>query len=69
VSADLIINNLLKNVEVSQEIIRRLVGRIPNPRRCDCHNALKNAIVTSRKHISEDVKRQLEPLIGKYLAG
>lgn len=69
VSADLIINNLLKNVEVSQEIIRRLVGRIPNPRRCDCHNALKNAIVTSREHISDDVKRQLEPLIGKYLAG
>ena len=67
VSVEVIVNNLLKNVAVSQRIVRGLIGRIPDRRTCECQHALKNAIITSREHISPRLKEELGLLIGKYL--
>ena len=66
VSVSVVAANLGKNVARSKEILRRLIGRIPGDRSCQCATALKDAVITSRDHISEGAKRDLWPLIGKY---
>lgn len=58
---------LAQNVQLAQKTIGRLVGLLPDERSCGCASALKNAIITDRARIPEGVRRDLEPIIGKYL--
>ncbi|MSQ32927.1 MAG: S-methyl-5'-thioadenosine phosphorylase [Dehalococcoidia bacterium] len=67
VSVELVVQNLLSNVAVSQEVLRRAIPHLPASRTCPCASALKNAIITAPAAIPVDVKRRLAPLIGKYL--
>ncbi|MCH9035768.1 MAG: S-methyl-5'-thioadenosine phosphorylase [Chloroflexi bacterium] len=68
VSVELIVGNLIKNVGAAQQIIRNLMGLIPDRRGCDCQNALRDAIITSRERIPDRLKDELRPLIGKYIS-
>ncbi len=67
VSIEVVVANLLKNVKASQEALRRLVPALPVERRCDCGSAMRDAVITSRDAIPAEAKRQLEPIIGKYI--
>jgi len=67
VSAEMILTNLQKGVDVSKEILRLTISQIPQNRKCACATALKDAIATSQKYISAEAKRDLRLLIGKYL--
>ncbi len=67
VTVELIIANLLQNAATAQRIIAEAVGRLPGERGCGCGRALQHAIITRPEHVPEDVKRDLAPLIGKYL--
>jgi 5'-methylthioadenosine phosphorylase len=67
VTADLIVANLLRNVEVSRQAVRRALARLPSKRDCSCHDALRDAIVTSMDLVPEQTKQRLAPLIAKYL--
>jgi 5'-methylthioadenosine phosphorylase len=66
VTADMIVGNLLKNVEVSRRAVRLALQRLPSPRECGCQDALKDAIVTSLDIVPEETKKRLAPIIGKY---
>ena len=66
VTVDMIISNLLKNVDNAKSIIRGVLTELPSGA-CTCHNALANAIVTSRDVIPAEVTSRLAPLIGKYI--
>ncbi|MFN8557059.1 MAG: S-methyl-5'-thioadenosine phosphorylase [Dehalococcoidia bacterium] len=66
VSADLILANLRKNVEVSKRIVRLALGRLAS-RECGCANALATALVTPAEMAPEQVKRDLAPILGKYM--
>ncbi len=68
VSADLIVGNLRENVAVSQEALRLFLRRLPVDRRCDCRNALANALVTPFELVPPATLAKLEPLIAKYMA-
>ncbi|MEE9247765.1 MAG: S-methyl-5'-thioadenosine phosphorylase [Dehalococcoidia bacterium] len=68
VSVELVVGNLIKNVGAAQEIIRNLMGLIPDRQGCDCQNALRDAIITSRERIPDRLKEELRPLIGKYIS-
>lgn len=68
VTVDMIIANLLKNVDTSKSIIKRVADRVPSVRGCVCANALQNAIITARDLIPEQTKKDLELLIGKYMS-
>lgn len=57
-----------ENVDLARRTIAALVGNLPS-RDCACATALANAIITDPKAIPEDVKRELHPLVGKYLGG
>ena len=67
VTAEMIISNVVRNTEHSRTIVRRLVGRVAAGWSCTCHSALQSAIVTAPDRIPARVKRDLAPLIGKYV--
>jgi 5'-methylthioadenosine phosphorylase len=58
---------LKQNVDLAQRIIRRILDRLPERRLCGCADALKDAIITDPKKIPDKRRRELAPLIGKYL--
>ncbi len=62
-----VIANLQKNVGNAMAVIRDVVPRIDEARRCVCREALKYAIITGREHISDDIRRRLGLLIDKYM--
>ncbi len=67
VTTDAIIAILNKNVETSKKIIREAVSSISTGSECVCHNALKDAIITSREGIPAETKDRLRLIIGKYV--
>jgi 5'-methylthioadenosine phosphorylase len=62
-----VIENLKKNGENAQKIIRASVKRLPVERTCKCRNALQHAILTDLKNVSQETKSRLELLLRKYL--
>ncbi|MDD4909906.1 MAG: S-methyl-5'-thioadenosine phosphorylase [Candidatus Omnitrophica bacterium] len=67
VTIEMIINNLNKNVDNAKNIIKQAVKNMPQSSDCGCGSALQYAILTDRKAIPVKVKRQLAPIIGKYI--
>lgn len=68
VTVEMIIDILNKNAKTAQDIIKNAVKKlgseIPD---CDCRSALKNAIITRPDAVSEEVKKKLNIIIGKYV--
>ncbi len=67
VTADMIVANLLKNVEVSRHAVRIALQNLPSPRECACKDALQYAMVTSMDIVPDETKKRLAPIIGKYV--
>ncbi|MFQ5790777.1 MAG: S-methyl-5'-thioadenosine phosphorylase [Acidobacteriota bacterium] len=67
VTVEAVIENLNKNAETARRMIAETVRRLPFERDCECASALKYAIITQAEFIPEKAKRDLAPLIGKYL--
>jgi 5'-methylthioadenosine phosphorylase len=68
VTVELIIANLMQNATTAQKTIAEAVSRLGHARTCACKNALATAIITRPEHIPADVKQELAPIIGKYVA-
>ena len=67
VTVDLIVANLLQNAKTAQQAIAEAVGRISGARACTCKDALATAIITRPEHVPAQTKRELAPIIGKYI--
>jgi 5'-methylthioadenosine phosphorylase len=67
VTVDLIIANLRQNAVMAQKTIADVVERTSGPRTCACKDALATAIITQASLVPEQTKRELAPIIGKYL--
>ncbi|MBI3931999.1 MAG: S-methyl-5'-thioadenosine phosphorylase [Acidobacteria bacterium] len=67
VTVDQILANLAKNASTAKAVLRAAVRRLPVPRDCECASALKFALVTAPDLVPEQVKRELAPIIGKYV--
>lgn len=68
VTVDMIIGHLTANVGLAKDIIRLVVAATGNLEvSCTCGQALSNAIITNPKVISDKVKNDLKPVIGKYV--
>jgi 5'-methylthioadenosine phosphorylase len=67
VTVDLIVANLLQNAKTAQQAIAEAVGRISGPRTCACKDALATAIITRPENVPERTKKELAPLVAKYL--
>jgi 5'-methylthioadenosine phosphorylase len=62
-----VIDNLKKNGENAQKIIRAAVKRLPVERTCKCEHALQHAILTDLKKAPENTRAKLELLLKKYV--
>jgi 5'-methylthioadenosine phosphorylase len=67
VTVDMVVANLLKNVKNSKHIVSQVVKMLPSAKNCTCGETLKHAIVTDRKMIPAEVKKDLRIILGKYI--
>jgi 5'-methylthioadenosine phosphorylase len=67
VTVDMVIANLMQNAQAAQRIISEAVDRLPFERNCECASALKYALITRPDAVSEQARKDLAPLVGKYL--
>ena len=67
VTLEKIIDNLTHNAAMAKAIVARVVSAIPAEPSWPCHSALRNAILTDKKLWPSRTKRELQPLLQKYL--
>ncbi len=67
VTVDMIIANLQRNVELAKAIIARVIPQIPDSLHSPCHTALNQAIMTDKRHWPPRTRRDLAPILKKYL--
>ena len=67
VTVEMVMSTLAKNAATAQQIIAGAVERLPYERSCECASALKYALVTRPEMVPDQVKKDLAPIIGKYI--
>jgi 5'-methylthioadenosine phosphorylase len=67
VTVEMVIANLLQNAKTAQQAIAEAVDRISGDRSCACKDALATAIITRPALVPDETKRDLEPIIGRYM--
>lgn len=67
VTVDMVIANLQQNAQTAQQVIAAAAAKLPVERPCECARALSSAIITRPDTIPEQVRRDLWPIVGKYL--
>jgi 5'-methylthioadenosine phosphorylase len=67
VTVEMVMSILAKNAATAQQIIAGAVERLPYERTCECASALKYALVTRPEMVPDQVKKDLAPIIGKYI--
>src|SRR6266852_6909179 len=67
VTVEMIIANLQRNAATAQAAIAQAVARAGGPRTCAYKDALATAIATQMDLVPEQTKRELAPIIGKYV--
>ncbi len=67
VTVAMVIERLLANVDISKQAITNLVATLPDERLCECQHALRDALITNWDVIPDRIKRDLAPIIGRYL--
>ena len=66
VTVEMIINNLNQNAATAKRIVQMAVARIEE-KDCSCQHALATAIITGKKLWPSKTKRELAPLLKKYV--
>jgi 5'-methylthioadenosine phosphorylase len=67
VTVDMIIANLTQNAKTAQQVIATAVEKLPFERTCECASALRFALITRPDAVPAQTKRDLAPIVGKYL--
>lgn len=67
VEIDHVLAVLQQNVDLAKKTIREAIKNLAAARSCACASALKTAIITDKSKIPKKVRRDLRPIIGKYL--
>ncbi len=62
-----VIENLKKNADIAQKIIRAAVKRLLVNRICKCGNAFRHAILTDMKNVPDKTRAKLELFLKKYV--
>jgi len=67
VTLEMVIGHMKANNANSQDLLKRIIKDIPEKRKCRCGEALKEAIITDKSTIPEEVKDNLGIIINKYI--
>lgn len=68
VSVEAILEIIEKNVTTAKAIIRNVVAGIGRGRNCGCADALRYAVITDRTAITDQARRNLDLIVGRYLS-
>ena len=68
VTVEAVLEIIRQNVSMARDIIKRAAAALSSKPECGCGESLKYAIMTDRDLIPEQVRKDLEPILGKYLA-
>ena len=55
-------------IQIAEDAPPDAVSRLPFDRTCECAHALQHAIITRPEAVPERVKKDLSPIVGKYLS-
>ncbi|MBC7226425.1 MAG: S-methyl-5'-thioadenosine phosphorylase [Thermoflexales bacterium] len=68
VNVEMLLATLAANAQLAQQAIRILVPRLAAAERtCECSSTLATALITQPDLVPESLKRDLAPIVGKYL--
>ena len=67
VSISDVLRILAQSAQTAKKVIRAAISQIPQDRHCPCATALQYALITDRTMIPEKIKKDLAPIIGKYM--
>ena len=67
VTVEMIIGNLTQNATTAQQVIASAVEHLPFERTCECARALEHAIITRPDAVPDGLRRDLAPIVGRYL--
>jgi len=67
VTVDIVLDNLRRNAEAAKKIVATVMPQIPAEPNWPCHSALHNSIMTDKKFWPAKTKKDLAPLLAKYL--
>ncbi|MFN3762199.1 MAG: MTAP family purine nucleoside phosphorylase [Anaerolineae bacterium] len=68
VNVEMLLSTLAANAQLAQQAIRILVPRLAAAERtCECGSTLATALITQPDLVPESLKRDLAPIVGKYL--
>ncbi len=67
VTVEVVIAVLQQNVETAREVIRKAAAGLGEPRRCQCGESLRNALMTAPVQVPLATYRKLELLVGPFL--
>jgi 5'-methylthioadenosine phosphorylase len=68
VTIEAIVSILHQNSETAKAILRDVILKVPAQRECTCRESLKYSIVTQPDMVSDETRRRLHVLTGKYLS-
>ena len=68
VTVEMIIRNLTQNAKTAQQVIAEAIGAYAGRQHCQCGKALATAIITRADAVPAATKRDLAPIIGKYVS-
>ncbi len=67
VSIQDVLRILGESTKAAKRVIQEAILHLPDERRCLCATALKDALITDPKMIPEKTKKDLKPIIGRYI--
>lgn len=67
VTLEMVLGNLHKNAATAKAVVAAVIPQIPAELTWKAHAALKNAFLTDKKLWPAKTKKELAPIIGKYL--
>jgi len=67
VNIESVIANIKANTDNVKKLLQIAIPKLKLDRDCECHSALRGALLTDPSMIPENVKKDWEPLMGKYL--
>jgi 5'-methylthioadenosine phosphorylase len=67
VTLEEVLKNAAKNETAIKETVEAAIEAIPEDHECPCHSSLEGTINTPGEAIPENVKSDLDPLIGRYV--
>jgi len=68
VTVEMIVQTLMQSAKTAQHAIAEVIAKLPATRSCECGSALKYALITRPEVVPAQLKRDLAPIIGRYLS-